>query len=102
MPDVVLVLMPYASVQRPSAALGTLKACLSREGISATTIYGNMRFAAALGLAGYESINTSSIANRIGEWTFAAAAFPDSDLQPLAYLSALSEVLGHPPGLAGQ
>jgi len=102
MPDVVLVLMPYASVQRPSAALGTLKACLSSDGISATTIYGNMRFAAALGLAGYESINTSSIANRIGEWTFAAAAFPDSDLQPLAYLSALSEVLGHPPGLAGQ
>lgn len=102
MPDVALVLMPYASVQRPSAALGTLKACLNQDGITATTIYGNMRFAAALGLTGYESINTSSIANRIGEWTFAAAAFPDSDLRPRAYVSALSEVLGHPPGLAEQ
>jgi magnesium-protoporphyrin IX monomethyl ester (oxidative) cyclase len=102
MPDVALVLMPYASVQRPSAALGTLKACLARVGIAATTIYGNMRFAAVLGLTGYESINTSAIANRIGEWTFAAAAFPDCDLRSRTYLSALSEVLGHPPGLAQQ
>ena len=97
--DVALVLMPYASVERPSAALGTLKACLERDGISATTIYGNMRFAATLGLAGYESINTSSIANRIGEWTFASSAFHDSDLQPHRYLAALDAVLGHPPDL---
>lgn len=100
--DVALVLMPYASVERPSAALGTLKACLTRDGVCATVLYANLRFAEALGLIGYESINASAIANRIGEWTFAGAAFPDDDLQPDAYIATLSEVLGHPPGLAGQ
>jgi magnesium-protoporphyrin IX monomethyl ester (oxidative) cyclase len=100
--DMVLVLMPYASVERPSPALGTLQACLQGAGILARSLYGNLRFADAIGLQGYESINASAIANRIGEWTFAAAAFPDADLLPQAYLDTLSAILGEPPALTEQ
>ncbi|MGH6671540.1 MAG: RiPP maturation radical SAM C-methyltransferase [Xanthobacteraceae bacterium] len=100
--EVVLVLMPYASVERPSVALGTLQACLRRAGITTRSLYANLRFADRLGLQGYESINGSAISNRIGEWTFAEAAFPDADLRPQAYLETLSALLGDPPELIEQ
>jgi len=80
-------------------ALGTLQACLQRADISTRTYYGNLGFADfadAIGLQGYESINESSITDRIGEWTFATAAFPDQDLE------RLSASLGEPPGLVEQ
>ena len=102
MHDVVLVLMPYASVERPSVALGTLQACLERESVSTKALYGNVRFADEIGLQGYESINTAAIINRIGEWTFAAAAFPDKDLRSQVYLDTLTSALGDPPGLVEQ
>ncbi|HYO76039.1 MAG TPA: RiPP maturation radical SAM C-methyltransferase [Thermoanaerobaculia bacterium] len=102
MHDVVLVLMPYASVERPSLALGTLQACLLRAGISAHAMHATLRFADAIGLLAYEGINNSVIGHRIGEWTFAGAAFPDDDLQADEYLETLSVLLGDPPGYIEQ
>lgn len=102
MPDVSLVLMPYASVERPSVALGTLHACLERAGISTRAMHATVRFADAIGLFAYEGINSSAISHRMGEWTFAAAAFPDADLHPDEYLGTLSDILGDPPGIVDQ
>ena len=100
--DVVLVLMPYASVERPSVALSTLKAVLTRAEILTRVVYGNLRFADRIGVMAYESINTSTISNRIGEWTFAAVAFPDADLCPTEYLRRLRDIVGESPGLEEQ
>jgi len=102
MADVVLVLMPYVSVERPSLALATLRPALLEAGISTRELYGNLRFAGEIGLTAYESINSSTLSHRLGEWTFAAAAFPDSDLRPTRYLENLTGLLGEPPGLVEQ
>jgi ribosomal peptide maturation radical SAM protein 1 len=72
---VVLVSMPYASVERPSLALGTLAAALDRESISTLTVHGNLMFAERIGRLGYEGLNNSDITVQLGEWTFAQAAF---------------------------
>src|ERR1700685_4542743 len=73
--EVVLVSMPYASVERPSMALGTLAAALDRETISTRTIHGNLMFAERIGRVGYEGLNNSDITVQLGEWTFSQAAF---------------------------
>jgi len=70
---VVLVLMPYADIARPSIALGTLKACLTEAGIGCAVDYANVRFTERLGLGMPAS---PYLAKQLGEWTFAAAAFP--------------------------
>lgn len=86
--------MPYASVERPSLALGSLCAGLRAAGLGAEAVHANVRFADRIGLMGYESINTSPLAYRIGEWTFADAAFPDDDLDAAGYLTTLSREMG--------
>lgn len=74
-PDMLFVSMPYAAVERPSLALGTLAAALNGEGISTRTIHGNMVFAERIGPAMYEMLNNSDITLQIGEWSFSEAAF---------------------------
>jgi magnesium-protoporphyrin IX monomethyl ester (oxidative) cyclase len=71
---VVLVLMPYADIARPSIALSTLKACLTEAGIGCAVDYANMRFTERLGVGMPEA---PYLARLLGEWTFSAAAFPD-------------------------
>ena len=74
---IALVLMPLSDIERPSLALGLLKAALTKAGISADVIYANLLFAQQVG------IQSSSLPLRIwansliGEWIFAGAAFPD-------------------------
>ncbi|MEM7506490.1 MAG: RiPP maturation radical SAM C-methyltransferase [Pseudomonadota bacterium] len=94
--DILLVLMPFASVERPSLALGSLSAGLRDAGLSAATDYPNLRFAETIGLSGYESINASPIFYRVGEWCFAEAAFPGADLDSAGYIAHLSELLDAP------
>jgi ribosomal peptide maturation radical SAM protein 1 len=71
---VVLVLMPYADIARPSLALSTLKACLTQAGIGCAVHYANLRFAEKLGL---DMPEAPYLARLLGEWTFSKAAFPD-------------------------
>jgi magnesium-protoporphyrin IX monomethyl ester (oxidative) cyclase len=78
--DVQLVLMPYADVARPSIALGTLKACLGGTGIACSVEYANLRFAEALG---WGMPDVPYLERLLGEWTFAAAAFPDAAAVPV-------------------
>jgi ribosomal peptide maturation radical SAM protein 1 len=78
--DVQLVLMPYADIARPSIALGTLKACLRGTGLRCGVEYANMRFAEALG---WGMPDVPYLERLLGEWTFAAAAFPDHEPAPV-------------------
>jgi ribosomal peptide maturation radical SAM protein 1 len=75
--DVHLILMPYASVERPSIALGLLKALLLDGGISATVRYANLSFVDEVGF------DVLALAQRdrsdlcLGDWSFSSAAFPE-------------------------
>ena len=77
MPEVCLVQMPYAAVERPSLALGILKASLTRVGIESTTLYPNLQFAEEIGMEVYLGVNSIPFNWLLGEWTFARAAFPE-------------------------
>lgn len=77
--DVCLVNMPYASLNRPSLALGLLKAVLTREGIATAVLYPNLAFAEMIGLRLYHLCSSQLPKDfLVGEWTFAQAAFRDA------------------------
>jgi radical SAM superfamily enzyme YgiQ (UPF0313 family) len=99
--DVCLVSMPYASLTRPSMALGLLAAILERDGIAATVAPAGLWFAESAGLGLYElCASRMSTVFLAGEWTFAAAAFGDDAERAqldTEYLRQISEAsLRHP------
>lgn len=75
--DVQLVLMPYASVERPSIALGLLKALLLEGGISATVRYANLSFVDEIGFDALALAQRDRSDLCLGDWSFSSAAFPD-------------------------
>jgi ribosomal peptide maturation radical SAM protein 1 len=77
MAEVCLVQMPYAAVERPSLALGVLRASLDRRGVDCKVLYPNLWFAQEIGLEVYSGINSFVFNTLLGEWTFASAAFPE-------------------------
>ena len=91
MSDICLVSMPYAAVERPSIALGLLAAELRGAGIAVEARYACLDFAARVGLRAYDAVLNSHTALFIGEWTFAAAAFPERTAVDEEYLAAAAE-----------
>lgn len=84
--------MPYASVQRPSLALGLLKAVLDREGLPTLSLHFYLAWAQEVGLLPYLTCTILSPTDYMaGEWTFAGAAFRDRAPDPEAYLAALPD-----------
>lgn len=77
MSDVCLVLMPYAAVERPSIALGLLKARLQQAKLEPTILYPNIQFAEEIGLDVYAMISENFIETFLGEWTFSGVLFPE-------------------------
>lgn len=67
MTDVCLVLMPYAAMERPSLALGLLKASLTESGINSTALYPNLWFAQEVGIYNYKIISYLSLGCREAE-----------------------------------
>jgi magnesium-protoporphyrin IX monomethyl ester (oxidative) cyclase len=91
MSDICLVSMPYAAVERPSIALGLLSAELRGAGVDVEARYACLDFAARVGLRAYDAVLNSHTALFIGEWTFAAAAFPERTAVDEEYLAAAAE-----------
>lgn len=96
MTEVCLVTMPYAAIERPSIALGLLKARLTESDIGVTVVYASLWFAEWVGLDTYRAVSHSQHnSDLLGEWTFSGAAFPDFSPDHSMYLN---EVLtGTPP-----
>ncbi|MFZ5585286.1 MAG: RiPP maturation radical SAM C-methyltransferase [Thermodesulfobacteriota bacterium] len=86
--DCCLVLMPLADLRAPSLALGLLQAILVRAGLSARTLYANLDFAERAGLATCEQVMKMG-RWLLGEWAFAAAAFPEHARDDQGYLDFL-------------
>jgi ribosomal peptide maturation radical SAM protein 1 len=87
--DIVLVSMPMADVERPSIALGLLKAILTRDGIEAKVLYGNVRFLDYFGPSAYRLSRVASPEEALVDWLFAPVAFPEHVAPPEDYLEKL-------------
>ncbi len=82
--DVYLVNAPYSKLTEPSAALGALKACLVREGLSCEVRYLNIDWADEVGVGLYHALERARGA-QLAEWTFASALFPYAEHDEEAY-----------------
>ena len=91
--DVCLVLMPYAAIERPSLALGILKACLKGKDIESTVLYPNLWLAEEIGLVKYTAISQSPPVLLMGEWTFSGVAFPNFQPDHSQYFNTIFEQL---------
>ncbi len=79
---VALIHMPWASVARPSIALGILKECAKRAGYIADVHYFNIIFAETIGFRLFEHI--ANISPVYPEWFFSVHLFGPSDLRQVA------------------
>ena len=86
--------MPYAPLERPSIALGLLKASLSGTGITSRIVHANLGFAEEIGLERYTPIESFEYLSEflIGEWTFSQAAFPDHYSNEEEYFDLLGDL----------
>lgn len=73
--DVLLVLPPFAGIDRPSFGLHLLQALARREGFAVTVLYANVHFAQTIDEELYHSICYGDTGTHAGEKMFAAAAF---------------------------
>lgn len=90
--DVCLVSLPYSSVTTPSMALGVLETYIKNEGYSVDVVYGNVQFAAIIGLIEYDFIDSSFNDYLIGEWTFSRSAFPDAELNDEGFFGLFTDL----------
>ena len=99
--NVVLVSMPFADLQRPSIALGLLRASLDNTGIDSEIVYANFGLAERIGLVAYQAMQSAPTDHLIGEWCFASRLFPTTEQKDEEYLNMVLEVRcsGFPPEL---
>jgi ribosomal peptide maturation radical SAM protein 1 len=71
--DILLISLPWGSIEQPSLAFGLIKALLARGGIGADVRYCNLEFAALVGLDLYRSLKDRDVL--ACDWIFAEAAF---------------------------
>lgn len=90
--DVVLVSMPFAEVQRPSIALGLLRAALANTNLQSEVVYGNFGLAETIGLVAYQAMQSTPTDHLLGEWCFAEPLFPDAVKKDEEYLNLVLEV----------
>ena len=80
--DVVLALMPFASLTYPSLALGCLAGALREAGISSRSLYFTFALADKIGLGDYFRLGFSPPQ---ADWLFSRAAFPDMERDDAAF-----------------
>jgi magnesium-protoporphyrin IX monomethyl ester (oxidative) cyclase len=90
--DVVLVCMPFADLQRPSIALGLLRASLRDTDIQSQVVYGNFGLAESIGMAAYQSMQSVPTDHLLGEWCFSNRLFPETVKNDEEYLNLVLEV----------
>ena len=98
-PQIVLVNMPMSAVERPSLALGLLKALLSKSDLQVRAIHPNMWFLEYVGLADFHLLESSLPEEALVDWLFAGVAFPDFKTDHDAFLAQYFE---RNPMYAGQ
>lgn len=90
--DVVLVSMPFAELQRPSIALGLLRASLGDTEIQSEVVYANFGLAETIGLVAYNAMQSVPTDHLLGEWCFSGRLFPEAKQNDEEYLDLVLEV----------
>ena len=73
--DALIVVPPFAGLDRPSLAAHTLQACAAREGFQVRVLYLNLALAARIGDHVYEGICFAATSALLGERFFARTAY---------------------------
>ncbi|MGQ3070077.1 MAG: RiPP maturation radical SAM C-methyltransferase [Ferrovibrionaceae bacterium] len=89
--DVCLVNMPQSPVERPSIALGLLKAALLPRGITVRAVHSNLRWAEEIGLDEHQWLERSRSEDLLTDWLFAPHAFPDAASDDEAFIAGFTE-----------
>src|SRR5260370_34195430 len=93
MPRVLLLNMPFSSLNRPAIGISLLKARLAEEGFGCTVGYGNHLFSERAGLETYSLLNDRlSCWMFAGDWIFSNHLFPKIERAP--YIKRLISHLG--------
>lgn len=96
--DIVLVSMPFAAPERPSAALGLLNAILKKADINSSVCYANLLYAVDAGFKLYKQATLTRPQDLVGEWLFSDQIFSESPDQARAYVADIHK---QSPLLAG-
>ena len=97
---VALVVMPFASSDRPSLAAGLLKSLLRERGIACDCKYFNLTFCRLAGQERYRRLAEFASTNVLaGEWIFSQAYYGEAFS---SWESYSREVLGHPAWGVGE
>jgi len=78
---VLLVTMPFGRIDRPSIALGLLKAALARDGIGCDAAYLNLAFAERVGVPSYDRVAGARQRTLAGDWVFADCLYDGHPLR---------------------
>src|SRR5947208_2927939 len=73
--DALIVVPPFAGVDRPSLAAHTLQACARQAGFNVRIFYANMHLASRIGDSAYEAICYAPTSALLGERFFARSAY---------------------------
>lgn len=92
MPEVALVLMPFAAPQRPSIALGLLKSALNNVEIESRVYYANLWYVEAMSLEAVMRAERHRVECLVGEWIFSSAAFPDFQPDAREYYALMPDM----------
>ena len=91
--DVVLVSMPFGTINVPSLALGLLAAILKKEKINVEQLHLTLDMADFCGFDLYEKISDQpGISFFVGEWLFSNDLFEKSDIDTQKYLEEILHV----------
>lgn len=93
--DILLVLPPFAAINRPSLGLTVLQQIAADESLSCNIYYASLHLAGTLGEDVYAAVATRHGRDFIGERLFSPYAFPDSELERAAHADDTGEA--HPP-----
>ncbi len=84
--DLILVLPPFASPDRPSLGLHALSAAVEAAGFRCRVVYANLAYAALIGLSGYRALCHMPTGDLVGECLFRRARYGEAatrdDSQP--------------------
>lgn len=77
--DALIVVPPFAGLDRPSLAAHVLQACAAQAGVRVRVLYANLLLGAKIGELNYQAVCYAASGALLGERFFAAAAY---DIQP--------------------
>ncbi len=85
--DIVLVSMPFAAPERPSAALGLISAILKEAKIDCSVCYANLLYADYAGFKLYKQASLTRPQDLVGEWLFSDQLFSETVEEANAYVA---------------